>query len=217
MNILFIGNSYTFYNDMPKIFEQLAIRNGKDVTVHSVTKGSRKLCHYIDDQDPITITLDTLLSEQKFDICFIQENSVLPAIDFDEFIRGLDCVVNKLKGRAERLLLYVTWGRKSGSKKLIEHNWTTESMAGLISEAYHKAADLYGAGLSPVGSRFLYITQNHPEINLYNDDLTHPSYPGSCLAALTHYHTLFGELPEHTDTLALSDDEISSFKEAFAQ
>ena len=43
MNILMIGNSYTYYNDMPKILESLAIENGKDVRVDSVTKGGRKL------------------------------------------------------------------------------------------------------------------------------------------------------------------------------
>ena len=112
MNVLFIGNSYTYYNDMPKLFERLAVRNDKNITVHSITKGGRKLSSYADNEDPITIALDTLLSEQKFDICFVQEQSLLPATDFDHFVEGLDRVISKVRGNADRFILYATWGRK---------------------------------------------------------------------------------------------------------
>ena len=43
MNILFIGNSYTYYNDMPQMLAELAKENGNDVSVDAVTKGGRKL------------------------------------------------------------------------------------------------------------------------------------------------------------------------------
>ncbi len=33
MKVLFIGNSYTYFNDMPKLFENLSRENGKDVQV----------------------------------------------------------------------------------------------------------------------------------------------------------------------------------------
>ena len=42
MNILFIGNSYTYYNNMPKMLEALAKENGKKLCVNAVTKGGRK-------------------------------------------------------------------------------------------------------------------------------------------------------------------------------
>ncbi len=214
MNILFIGNSYTYFNDMPLMFEQLANSNQKNVEVRSVTKGGRKLISFADDNDPVTIELDTLLSEQNFDVCFIQEQSVLPAFDYNEFIGGLDCVVNKLKNRTKHIILYATWGRKNGSAELTKHNWTTESMTHLLSDAYQNAANRYGTFVSQVGNNLLYITQNHPEINLYNKDCSHPSYQGSCLAALTHYHTVFGDFPKNTETLSLSDTELSAFKTA---
>ena len=86
--------------------------------------------------------------------------------------------------------------------------------AALTQAAYEKAAAHYGAQVSPAGRNFLYITKQHPEINLYDEDCSHPSYQGSCLAALTHYHTVFGDFPEHTDALALTNDELSAFKTA---
>ena len=43
MNILFIGNSYTYVHNVPELFEKLAKENEKNITVDSVTKGARKL------------------------------------------------------------------------------------------------------------------------------------------------------------------------------
>ncbi|MBE6715263.1 MAG: hypothetical protein E7575_08355 [Ruminococcaceae bacterium] len=214
MKILFIGNSYTFYNDMPAMFEKLANANGHDVSVFSVTKGGRKLIAYKDNEDPVTQKLDDLLKGHHFDVCFIQEQSVLPAADFQAFMDGVDFVVEKVKNFAEKLILYATWGRKDGCPKLEEHNWTTESMTKLLSDAYSKAARSHGAIISPVGDNFLKITTKHPEIDLYNADLSHPSYLGSCLAALTHYFTVFNEFPESIDCLSLSDDTVAAFRAA---
>ena len=71
MNVLFIGNSYTYYHEMPFLFEQLANSNGKTVTVHSITKGGRRLEEFTDSSDPITAALDALLTKETFDVCFI--------------------------------------------------------------------------------------------------------------------------------------------------
>ena len=215
MNILFIGNSYTFYNDMPAIFQSLAAENGNSVTVHSVTAGGRRLERYLNPEDPITARLDDLLKTQTFDVCFIQEQSLLPVSDYDRFLTGLECVVGKVRNRAERLILYVTWGRKTGSSQLEQLQLTSEAMALKLAQAYQNGAAIHGAEQSPVGMNFLKITQNHPEIDLYDKDLSHPSYTGSCLIALTHYYALFGQFPTNTATLSLSQDTISAFKSLF--
>jgi len=214
MNILFIGNSYTYYNDMPALFSQLANSNGKAVTVRSITKGGRRLEQYTDSSDAVTKDLDSLLAEETFDVCFMQEQSVLPAANYDAFVAGLDCVVGKVKSKADRLILYATWGRQDGSSVLTDHNWTTETMNQALSDAYGNAAKLYGAQVSPAGNNFLYVTQNNPQINLYHEDHSHPSYSGSCLAALTHYYTVFGEFPNKTDVLSVSEEELSAFRAA---
>ncbi len=213
MNILFVGNSYTFYNDMPEMFEKLANDNGKNVNVYSVTKGGRKLVDY-ETADETTAKLQEALDERRYDVCIIQEQSILPASDYDAFIRGLDGVIKMVKDRADRLVLYATWGRKRGSTVLDQHNWTTSSMTELLSHSYFKAAKIYGADISPVGENFLKLMKNSTDTELYNADLSHPSYDGSCLAALTHYYTLFGEFPENCDTLLIDSAKLSVFKSA---
>lgn len=64
MRVLFIGNSYTYYNNMPLLFEQLANSNNKNVTVRSITKGGRMLESYTDVSDETTAVLDALLARK---------------------------------------------------------------------------------------------------------------------------------------------------------
>lgn len=213
MKILFVGNSYTFYNDMPAMFEKLANANGHDVSVFSVTKGGRKLIAYKDNEDPVTQKLDDLLKGHHFDVCFIQEQSVLPAMNAGLFLEGVDVVVSKVADRADKLVMYATWGRKEGSKTLAEHGFTRERMTELLSASYQVAAERYHAFLSPVGRNFLDVNQKDPDINLHNEDLSHPSYLGSCLAALTHFYTLYGEFPKNTSSLQLSPEVLNLFRD----
>lgn len=217
MNILFIGNSYTYYNDMPALFERLAKENGLDVSVWSVTKGGRKLIEYTNCDDTVTVALNALLSERRYDAVVLQEQSLLPLRDWDLFFAGLSHVIKQADGRADRLVLYATWGRKEGSKDLSALNLTTEQMAVQLEAAYSRAAAQFNADLSPVGMNFLTVYQAHPDIELYDPDCSHPSYLGSCLSSLTHYRTIFGQLPEHMDCLSLSAAEQRAFISALAR
>jgi len=81
-----------------------------------------------------------------------------------------------------------------------------------LAAAYGKAGSTLDAKVSYVGLAFQKAIQLDPAIDLYDPDLSHPSYKGSCLAALTHYYTLFGSFPENTDSLSLSIHELSVFK-----
>ena len=216
MKILFIGNSYTYYNDLPVIFQELARANGKDVTATAVTKGARKLIAYKDSNDPITQKLENALVED-YDVCVIQEQSVLPITDPGLFAEGLTQVTEMVKCHADRIIFYATWGRKAGSNVLEKHGWTTAQMTDLLTQSYGKAAADFGAELSPVGKNFLAVSQALPEVDLYDPDLSHPSYAGSCLSVLTHYWTVFKEFPENTDTLKLENAVIAAFKKVICQ
>ena len=212
MNILFIGNSYTYYNDMPAILEQLARDNGKDVTVTAVTKGGRKLIGYKDPFDATTVKLTEAL-QRHYDVCVLQEQSVLPITGFDTFIEGLAFVIDMVKEHADKFILYATWGRKAGSKVLLEHNWDTECMTQMLAESYQKAADRFNTEISPVGKNFLAASRTLTETDLYDPDLSHPSYAGSVLSALTHYRTIFKEFPKNTDSLNLGNDVVDIFRQ----
>ena len=211
MNILFIGNSYTYYNDMPTLFSRLCGCNGKRARVLSVTKGGRKLHENLNPADETTRQLEAVLRETAVDVCILQEHSVLPITDFDRFSANIKRLMEKI-GPA-RYVLYQTWARKAGAEFLQEHKLTPRTMALRLQEAYTRAAQICDIDRAPVGQCFLEISETHPEIDLYDPDLTHPSYGGSCLSAMTHYRTIFGEIPGDLSCFGLSKETKQVFLE----
>lgn len=217
MNVLFIGNSYTYYHDLEKLFASLCRSNGKQVDAYRVTSGGRKLIQYTDAEDPVTRQLADTLQCRQYDVVFLQEQSLLPATDFELFWAGLNHVSQMVQASKPRIILYATWARKASSPDLEKLGWTPETMTQLLHSAYEKAADALNAAVSPVGINFQKVAVLAPQIDLHDPDLSHPSYRGSCLAALTHYHTLFGTFPENTEVLSLTDAERSVFKAVVCQ
>ena len=62
----------------------------------------------------------------------------------------------------------------------------------------------------PAGLAFLYINQNFPDINLYTEDLRHPSKEGTYLAALMVFTTLSNKSPVGNKYIMGLDPEIAS-------
>jgi len=208
MKILFIGNSYTYFNDLPKLFEGLARENGKDVDVNSVTVGGRKLYENLDKNDEKYKEISLLIKDTVYDVLFLQEQSYLALIDYGTFMRGVEGLIEMISPK--KTILYVTWGRKEGAPLLEQYDWTREQMTFDLENAYDRAAISSGAECSYVGRNFYDLMCAHKEIDLYDPDLTHPSYLGSCVAAITHYNTLFGEMPERYSSLNLEKDTLGA-------
>ena len=206
MKILFIGNSYTYRNDMPDIFFGLLQGNGIDAEVSAVTKGGQKLFRYLGEDEENNAALTALLEKNSYDLLFLQEQSYFPLSSYPQFELGV-CELTKLVS-AKRTILYATWGRKTGCELLETLGLTSDEMADALEAAYRKAAAASGAEVSSVGLCFKEITKLDPTAELYKEDLSHPSYLGSCVAAVAHYRKAMGMLPEIYTNLDLDENEI---------
>lgn len=201
MKLLFIGNSYTYYYDMPLILEVLANENGYGIKVDAVTKGGRKLIENLDQNDENNAKIRALCENNTYDVLFLQEQSYLALIDKGAFLDGLSGLIEMVN--AKELVLYATWGRKEGCELLETLSLSTDEMTLALAKEYEGAAKKYDARISPVGMCFYGIKHSCPDVELYDPDLSHPSYVGSCVAAICHYRTLFGEMPKKFETLKL--------------
>ena len=214
MNILFIGNSYTYFSDLPTLFADLCRANGHDIRVDSVTCGGRKLyenlnefCSDLNPHDDYAKKIAELIDEVEYDVLFLQEQSCLPILNPQMFLAGvvgLSTVIG-----AWRTVLYATWGRADGSDTLTHYGWTRQSMTEGLHDSYCQAAEIAHAEVSPVGLCFTKILNKHPEIDLYDPDKSHPSYAGSCVAVLCHYKTVFGEMPADLSAFALDSETVA--------
>lgn len=193
--ILFIGNSYTYFNNLWNIFRAVAQGEGYEVQTDSVTQGGHTLQQMADVEDVFGARVEGALKTRKYDAVFLQEHSLRPVISPAAFYDAVRVLKEKMEENGAKGILYQTWGRKTGSGELGVYQLTNETMTMKLAAAYEAISDECGLYLSPVGSAFFEIEKNHAGIELYNADFSHPSPAGSYLAALCHYATVYGKSP----------------------
>lgn len=182
LNVLFVGNSYTYYNDMPSAyFAPMAEECGYEAEVMSITRGGYRLCQFADPCNEEGARLRRETDGKHFDFAVLQEHSVNPIKDEDGFIKAVGDVASLIS--ADKFILYATWGRNDGSETLDQLGLTREEMTAKLSEAYNKAADKYGMQVAEVGKAFLERSRSGNTDELYDPDKSHPSAIGSEIAA----------------------------------
>lgn len=193
-NVLFVGNSYTYYNDMPVIFGNIANAAGVAVNVDSITEGSQRLYQWADPENARGKALyEKLEAKGDYDIIVLQEQSTNPINGYDSFLSGAQTLAAKIAQTQTncQIYMYETWG----SPLYGPNHGGIPEMESKLCTAYENAATAIGAKVSYVGKAFTYVYQNHTNINLYNADDTHPSYEGSFLSACVHAATMLGVDP----------------------
>ena len=215
-NILFIGNSYTSYNDMPEeIFAKIIKDAGYDATVTRLTKGSQYLYNSAKATDTLGKKVDSALKSNKYDFVVLQEQSTCPLQVPETFYTGMREICKKIEANGATPILYETWGRKTGSETLIQNAWTNETMTWGIAASYQAIAKELGISVAYAGLAFYDINTNQPGISIYDSDKSHPNPTGSYLAALTIFAQITGVDPTTVSyNTGLSQSIDAALKEA---
>lgn len=191
LSVLFIGNSYTYVNDLPNLTRQLAESLGKELTVGSKTNGGYTFqAHW---SDPQTYTA---MRQENWNVVVLQAQSQEPSFSVQQvatntlpYAHNLADSVTAINPCSE-LLYFMTWGRENGDPQWDSIN-TFDKMNQRLYNAYMNFAEETAGMVSPVGASWKYVRDNYPAIQLYSADGSHPSAAGSYLAACTFYAALF--------------------------
>jgi hypothetical protein len=194
-SVLFIGNSFTFYNNTPGLFKAIAESKGKTVYTDTAVTGGKDLKFHSNRERTYM-----LIKSRKWDYIVLQGHSnefAQPDFKVDSLTypyakKIIDSI--RTYSSCSRILFYMTWGYKNGNQK-----WKAiasyDSMQYRIERQYLRFADKLYTGVSPVGIVWKEVRETNPEINLYQEDRFHPVLTGSYLSACTFYTTIFGETP----------------------
>lgn len=189
--ILFIGNSYTYFHDMPEcIFAPMAKEAGLDVEVTALTHGGYQLSWYADPENEEGKRLRRVIAGRHFDWIVLQDHSLSTILTPGDFFGGIRALKELLQPHTEHFVLYATWGRKPGCVTLEELGMTNPEMARHIAERYEEAGIRFDMKVAHVGRAFLAYSEAHPEAELYFADLHHSSPLGSEVAARTILDTI---------------------------
>ena len=203
--MLFVGNSFTYENDLPELVHRLA-GDVDPIFVVSFTAGGWRLENFADNRE-----LDRLFREVHWNVVVLQEQSQIPSFDpiyrAKEFDPYVSLLTQKISAAGARPLLFLTWGYRNGDRRNLPDD-TFAAMQTRLYSGYWDTARSTGAAIAPVGLAWSEAVASRPQLSLWASDGKHPSRLGSYLAACVFYATLTGRSPvgdTFTDGLNESD------------
>jgi len=183
IRVLFIGNSYTYYNNLPGM---IAALSGGRIETRMVVRGLANLQQLWDlGEAPAAIR------EGKWDYVVLQEHSLLGGLRLDgiehvnepdfffDNVRQFDTEIRKAKAKT---VLYMTWARRAFPEQQT-----------FLTHAYASIGQELGVMVAPVGIAWQKIRETDPTVILHASDGTHPSPVGSYVAACVLLDTLLGK------------------------
>jgi hypothetical protein len=188
---LFLGNSYTYVNDLPTTFAELAVAGGHNVETGMVANGGETLAQHA----AATETLDKI-SSASWSFVVLQEQSEIPATSAGR-TQQMYPAARSLSARVEAIgaqpMFFLTWAHRDGIAVSGLGNY--EAMQLAIGDGYTGIADELRVPVAPVGLTWFVVRREHPEIAMWQDDGSHPSPAGTYLAACVFYAAIFRQSP----------------------
>ena len=179
--ILFVGNSYTTRNNLPRLIVGLAAdaEHSRPVEVETISAGGASLRRHWNAGGP-----QEALAKGQWDYVVLQEQSTLPVKNRARYHDNVRLFAAETARHELRVALYLTWSRQQAPQA-----------QPLITSAVQDIAVEVGATVVPVGPAWHIAMREDPSLVLYTDDGSHPTAAGSYLAACVFLVALFGERP----------------------
>lgn len=187
MNILFIGNSLTNYNDMPGMVKKLLESDGSGRKVEVRTHFYGHLDQAVEAPAILEEVKDpkwdyVVLQGAKISMSLSREYSQDPGIELARLARGA----------GSQVILYVEWPRRG----IEESDFS-------VAQYQRIQRSVPGVLMAPACYTWESTLKAHPNLPAYADDGNHSKPVGSYIAAVTLYEKIVG--PKSGDPKYLVD------------
>lgn len=195
LKVLFIGNSYTYVNNLPQLIHDIALANGDTLVFDSNCPGGHTFNNHFNNATSISkinsqawdnVILQAQSQEPSFSPAQVETQTLPYAIKLDSIIQhNNDCT---------ETVFYETWGRKYGdasNRGSYPPICTYLGMQDRLRASYKLFADTTKSVMAPAGEAWRKSIALNPSLELYSSDQSHPSLEGSYLTACVFYEILF--------------------------
>lgn len=180
MRVLFIGNSYTYFNDLPGLLARLASAGGTEMTVETVAEGGMTLLGHLRSGEAVPA-----IRSGTWDVVVLQEQSTRPLDAPGLMYLAVQSLGREVALAGARTALFLTWARRDRPD---------DQRA--LDDAYCRCAGAIDASVVPVGPCWQRALREDPSAALHAEDQSHPAPMGTYLAACAFYAALTGRNPE---------------------
>lgn len=168
MRILFIGNSFTYYNTLPEVVAQLATSAGMSLETEMHAGSDKSLLDHWYDSDVVE-----KIRNGQWDYVVLQEHSLYALEEKEKMERAVERFVSLIESVGATPVLFATWAR--------QHLPQTASE---IQSYYAELGLRFNAMVIPVGSIWKKLFDKDGSLGLYKADRAHPTVLGTYVAAV---------------------------------
>lgn len=199
LNVLCIGNSFTYFSSVPVMLKEIAWNEGHLLRIKASLKGGQDFGHHMG------LPLSRYaMSLGKYDVAFLQNQSRAAA----EFARD-SASFSYVNADFQRIVTNVV-ARSPKCRMILEDTWAYEAddfggfgsiekfdalMADGTSRLVRNAGTAFPGhdfGISPLAQAFDAVRNGDSDIDLYTGDRKHPSIYGAYLKACVNYLMIYG-------------------------
>ena len=177
--ILFIGNSLTYWNDMPDILERLL----EDADIGPVYVDMQAFANWGLTDHWEDIRTRNLIESGGWDVVALQQGPSATE-GRPSLLQYSALFAAEIEAAGARTALYMVWPAEDRSFDFDG-----------VSDSYRTAAEQVDGLLYPAGEAWRAAWVRDPTLELYGPDRFHPSLLGSYLVALVIYEQLSGKDP----------------------
>jgi hypothetical protein len=207
--VLFIGNSLTYYHDMPAMLQEMLREKHSTINIHQSTEPGVSLYDHLTSENTIK-----KLNSQSWDFVVLQEGTVrtlIPEVmqyQLRPTVIKLDSII---RTRGGRTMLYESYPISKYPEKycypsivisntLEEKDYCSVELLDsdqefkIIQNSFNDLNNSIDGNIALVGTCFELCKKKFPELTLFESkEDTHPSKLGSYLIACVFFKALTGE------------------------
>ncbi|MCB9224236.1 MAG: PKD domain-containing protein [Crocinitomicaceae bacterium] len=193
--VCFLGNSYTYVNDLPGMVSSIATADGNTLIKDQNTPGGYTLEGHSTNSTSLSV-----ISSDQWDYVVLQDQSQLPSFPWSQVSTDvlpyaeILCDSIRSANACAIPLFYNTWGRLNGDPQWDSIN-TFDKMNARLANAYGFMSDVNSGKRAPVGIGFDHVDNDLSSpitlTQLFSGDGSHPSVHGTYLAACIFYEMIF--------------------------
>ena len=177
VNILFVGNSLTYSNNLPKLVKEQAKKKGIIVKTKMIAYPNYALIDHLDDKE-----VKAALETNKYDFLIIQQGPSSQESSKKLLLEGAKEFSRLCMKYQTKLCFFMVW-------PALDYYQTFDA----VIKNHHEAALLNDAILCPVGEVWKARFEDTNNFDYYGSDGFHPSVKGSEAAADIIVKSLFPE------------------------
>lgn len=194
--ILMVGNSHTYYNQMPAMLKTICRADGIHAYIESYTISGHSLYQWaypnnLSGGDKMqSKKLFRALQTKNWDYIVLQGNTREMFSGSAQTGRAVKKLLSLMKSKRAQIIFYQTWAMQKGHSAYAHGTSVSEYQQRIIAN-YNNLANKFHGAVASAGVAFRRGESLLPQVSLYVSDKKHASREGSYLAACVLYSTMF--------------------------